>query len=91
MKQKWMIFRTEHSHLYYFWNGAYPISLLPGNEGCYWKFPLPDDYKESDEFVRQKEEFNLVLNNPRKKLFSIPYRPQRFVIVQRGEFTKPEE
>lgn len=88
-KKPWMLFRTEHSFVHYFWDGHYPYLVnVPGNP----KDPAPYFWgAQVKSLVDASEEqgtaiLNEVAANPRKKIFTITGHKQRYVVVTRGTF-----
>jgi len=79
-----MLFRSEDRDVYYFWNGEWPICVkCPQGEDklYYWNGDPPDPLEESEINL-----LNAIAEAKRKKIFIVPGRLSRYIVVERGIF-----
>ena len=84
--QPWMLFRTEHSMVHYFWDGKFPYFVFSpdGDHNKHYWCDMNASMKEV--ITGTKDLMNEVAGNKRKKLFTIKDHKQRYIVVQRGIF-----
>lgn len=86
---KWMIFKIEHNHVHYMWNGHFPILVHstpddgPASD-FYWSGIPSEDVTDQDKKVLDE-----AMNNNRKKQFKVPSKKINFLIISRGVFQEP--
>ena len=84
MEQAWMLFRSEAGDVHYFWNGKWPILVNnpPGEDKEYfWDGEKPEELPEKHINL-----LNAVTISKRKRVFTVPGRFSRYVVVFRGIF-----
>ena len=82
----WMLFRTETSCKYYFWNGRYAVWINPTFESTH-----PANHHDMMNLTdAEKKGMEEAAANKRKKLFTMKRIPQRLIVEVRGTFTEPE-
>lgn len=84
MEQAWMLFKSEAGDVHYFWNGVWPICVnCPKGEDAdyYWNGNPPDELLDSEIKL-----LNEIAEAKRKKIFTVPGRLSRYIVVERGIF-----
>jgi hypothetical protein len=86
--QPWMIFQPEGAHVFYMWNGKFPILTqidltAYNNEDWYWTGIAAQALPK-----KEIELLNKVAASKRKQSFTVPGRDHKFKVVSRGVFEK---